>query len=166
VLHHATASVAVIPPAVDQKRCAIPKLSRILAATDFSDLGNKAIPYACAMVPRGANLKLLHVVRPGDAVESEKNAPRPGKENPKLLAKLRALVPPEGNEHFDVNVAVVESDDIALAIVQEAERFDADAICVGSHGRTGLAKSFLGSVAQAVMAKSRRPVFVVRGDEK
>jgi nucleotide-binding universal stress UspA family protein len=57
---------------------------------------------------------------------------------------------------------VVEHRDAAEAICREAERFGADAICLASHGRGGISKALLGSVAASVMARSRRPVIVVR----
>ena len=50
----------------------------------------------------------------------------------------------------------------AMAICQAAERFGADLICMGSRGRSGLTKVLLGSVAQGVMAQSKRPVLVLR----
>lgn len=150
VLHHATVTVAVVPPSDDRRRAAIPKLDRVLVATDFSELSNKAIPYGCAILRRGGTLKLIHVIEPATAAAAAgKNEPRPAKENPKLLAQLRALVPPDAEEHFDVEAEIIESDNAAAAISQQAERFDADAIC-------------LGSATQAVMEGSKRPVLIVR----
>lgn len=161
ILHHTTKSVAVIPPTKVRRHLTIPKLDRVLVATDFSELGNKAVPYGCAVLRRGGTLRLLHVIEPSEPAAA-RNKPRPGKDNPKLRSKLRALVPNGAVENFDLEEEIVESADAATAIAQEAERFDADAICLGSHGRTGLAKTVLGSVAQGVMAKNKRPVMVVR----
>ena len=158
VLHHVTVSVAVVPPSEDHARLTTPKLEHVLVATDFSDLGNRAVAYGCAILRRGGTLKLVHVFEPDDG----KNKPHPSKENPKLVAQLRSLVPPNAEKHFEVEAEIAESANAAEAITQAAERFGADAICVGSHGRTGLAKTFLGSVAQGVMAASKRPVLVVR----
>jgi nucleotide-binding universal stress UspA family protein len=166
VLHHASVPVAVVPPAEDQERAIIPKLDRVLVATDFSDLGNKAALYGCAILRRGGTLKLIHVIAVSGAPAADKNEPRPGKGNPKLLSQLRSLVPPEASESFDIQEEIIENAEAAQAIAQEAERFRADAICLGSHGRTGLAKAFLGSVAQGVMAQSKRPVLIVRADEE
>ena len=59
-------------------------------------------------------------------------------------------------------VTVIEGSDVAKTIRQEAERFGALLVCIGSHGRSGLAKAILGSVAQSVMAQSQRPVLIVR----
>ena len=48
LLHHATVTVAVVPPTEDRRRLVTPRLDRVLVATDFSDLGNQAIAYSCA----------------------------------------------------------------------------------------------------------------------
>lgn len=168
VLHHAHATVAVIPPAPAVPAARPAKLARVLVATDFSELGNSAVPYGAAVVQEGGTLRLIHVIEPETALATV--APggkaRPRKENPKLIAQLHALVPKEARDRLDLEADVLESGDAAEAIAQEAERFRADAICLGSHGRSGVAKTLLGSVAQGVMTKSKRPVLVVRGDEE
>lgn len=166
VLHHATATVAVVPPAEEQRRPGTPRLGRVIVATDFSALGNKAVPYGCAILRRGGTLKLIHVIEPGSGASDEKNRPRPARENPKLLAQLTSLLPADAAERFDIQEEIIESGDAAQAIAQEAERFGADAICLGSHGRTGLASTLLGSVAQGVMSQTKLPVLIVRGDEE
>jgi len=53
----------------------------------------------------------------------------------------------------------------ATAICQAAERFGASLICMSSRGRSRVAKALLGSVAQAVMTGSRRPVLILRDYE-
>lgn len=57
--------------------------------------------------------------------------------------------------------AIVEEEP-AAGIIAAAERSGADAIVLGSHGRTGLHRLFLGSVAEAVVRHSPIPVIVVR----
>lgn len=165
VLHHSTITVAVVPPGEEHKQAATPKLQRVLVATDFSDLGNKAVSYGCAVLQRGGTLKLIHVIEPA-GIAKMKNKPRPAKRNPKLASQLHALVPADARGRVDIEEDIIENADAAEAIAQEAERFRADAICLGSHGRTGLAKTFLGSVAQGVMAKTTRPVLIVRADKE
>jgi nucleotide-binding universal stress UspA family protein len=68
----------------------------------------------------------------------------------------------DARRRFRIDPEIIESADAAESIRQAAEGFNADLICLGSHGRSGLAKTFLGSVAQGVMAGSRRPVLIVR----
>ena len=48
------------------------------------------------------------------------------------------------------------------AILAAAERFDVDVLAVGSHGRSGLSRALLGSVAEQVARRSPRPVLIVR----
>ncbi len=163
ILHHAKVSVAVVPSLEDHPPRSVPKLERVLAATDFSALGDSAIPYACSILSRGGTLKILHVIQPPGT--AEKGQPRPEKENPELLSQLRSLVPADARHRFGIEPEIIASADAAEAIRQTAERFNADLICLGSHGRSGLAKTFLGSVAQAVMAGSRRPVLIVREEK-
>jgi nucleotide-binding universal stress UspA family protein len=165
ILRHANIPVAVAPPPETQKRAKIPELDRVLVATDFSEWGNNAVPYACAILRRGGALKLFHVIEPSSAGASEKFAPHPRKENPKLGVELRSLVPSDCSDRIQIEQEISESSNAAEAIAQAAERFDADVICLGSHGRSGLAKTLLGSVAQGVMTQSKRPVFVVRASE-
>ena len=57
---------------------------------------------------------------------------------------------------------VVREGDARSAILDEAESWGADLIVVGSHGRTGLKRLVLGSVAAAVMAHAPCSVEVVR----
>lgn len=56
----------------------------------------------------------------------------------------------------------VDHADPAMSIRKAAVRFGADAICLGSHGRSGLSAVLVGSVTHAVMAHTLRPVLVVR----
>ncbi|MER3460845.1 MAG: hypothetical protein C4303_06950 [candidate division GAL15 bacterium] len=58
-------------------------------------------------------------------------------------------------------VEVVPDGFVAHAILDAAERFGADLIVMGTHGRTGLQRVLLGSVAEAVLRRSRVPVMVV-----
>ena len=63
---------------------------------------------------------------------------------------------------LSVDASVVEAHAAWRGVVQAAESAQADLIVMGSHGRSGLEKLVLGSVAQAVLAHTRLPVLVVR----
>ncbi|HCL58237.1 MAG TPA: universal stress protein, partial [Acinetobacter sp.] len=47
-------------------------------------------------------------------------------------------------------------------IVKAAESLNTDLIVIGSHGRTGFKKLFLGSVAQSILGQANVPVMVIR----
>ena len=55
------------------------------------------------------------------------------------------------------------SGDTARAILAEANSWGAEVIVIGSHGRSGMKRLFLGSVAEHVMRASSLPVLLVRG---
>jgi nucleotide-binding universal stress UspA family protein len=57
---------------------------------------------------------------------------------------------------------VVLSGSPVEGLLDEADRRDVDAIAIGTHGRKGIAHAFLGSVAERIVQRSPRPVFVVK----
>jgi nucleotide-binding universal stress UspA family protein len=57
---------------------------------------------------------------------------------------------------------VVRGDDAARAVAETAERVGADIICIASHGRSGLSRALVGSVADKLLRASLRPVLVLR----
>ncbi len=52
--------------------------------------------------------------------------------------------------------------DIARAILQAAEETSADLIVIGTHGRRGIRRLFLGSVAEQVIRRANQPVLLIR----
>ncbi|CAN7782097.1 universal stress protein [Caballeronia sp. LjRoot34] len=54
------------------------------------------------------------------------------------------------------------NDDVAHAIVREAARWHADLLVMGTHGRRGVVRCLLGSVANRVVAVARTPLLLVR----
>ncbi len=61
-----------------------------------------------------------------------------------------------------LQVRLVENVQAARGIVQLADDIAADLIVIGSHGRSGVEKLVLGSVAAKVVSQSTRPVLVIR----
>jgi nucleotide-binding universal stress UspA family protein len=62
----------------------------------------------------------------------------------------------------EVETKILEGQVIQREIVKEAEKIAADLIVIASHGRTGIKKLVLGSVAQSVLAEGTIPVLIVR----
>ena len=109
----------------------------ILAATDFSRQSGQAFEAALALAQHfGARLHLVHVV--SDASE-QKTA------EPKLDASI-------GERIEGIQIAkAVQVGQPASEIVKYAERAKIDLIVLGTHGRSGLRRVLMGSVAQAVV---------------
>ena len=158
------------PPEEAPARAHIPRLSTVLAATDFSPAGNRAVAHACALLRGGGGVVELCHVR-------ERKLPSPiyafeegdealsHAEREAIEGQLRALIPEEATRlGIEVRVTAVDGGAPAEAILQTARRLGADAICLSSHGRTGTRHVVLGSVAESVVLGSELPVFVVRHD--
>ena len=97
-----------------------------------------------------------------------------GEANPVGLQDYIGAVRAEGTRGIDqvraaaqeqgvrVETVVVEDHLPARGIVDAAAKFGADLIVMGSHGRSGIAKLMLGSVAAKVLALSPVPVLVIK----
>lgn len=144
-------------------------LRRILFATDFSRASANALATAVQFAKANrANLTILHVIPPYTPLMPEQyigtqtweQIDRQGHEWAKReLAKLASKVKKAGVR----SVQLVVDGDPARQIVRAARSRKADLVVVGTHGRTGFSKWFLGSVAARVVAMAHCPVVTVRG---
>jgi nucleotide-binding universal stress UspA family protein len=146
----------------------VSRVRRILHPTDFSRPSGAAFAQAVALARKeGAQLLLLHVLVPptpfvGDGYISPKTyqeleaAARRGAE--RLLRKALARAQKAKVKVRALLVEGVPYDQIARV----ARRKRADLIVMGTHGRTGLSKFFLGSVTERVLPLAPCPVLTVR----
>lgn len=149
----------------------LPKLSRILLVTDFSDTANRAVPYAYAIAERGAEVHLVHVIEHQDIPNplyahysfDELFDPEKQKQAIALVQKhLKGLVPKDAaDKDIVTRVAAALYPAVAEGLVEEARKRRCKAIVIGSHGRTGAARLLMGSVAEAVVRSASVPVLVV-----
>ncbi len=146
-------------------------MKRILVGTDFSPESHLALAHALRIARRlDATLLLAHagtVIEPTAAalapesavlVEYQKIVAEHEVENRTRLAELVREVQAQGlqaEEHLIDGFA-----DTALR--DAAEALDADLVVIGTHGRTGLKRILLGSVAERVVRLCRRHVMVAR----
>ena len=142
----------------------------ILLATDGSPASSHAAQLAVSMARvHGARLTALYVADPypylgiGEvnpmgyqayAAAAQEHAASAHAEVEKLCSSGGAAVPLE--------VRLVEDVAAASGIVDSAKELGADLIVLGSHGRSGIARLMLGSVAARVVAESPIPVLVSR----
>jgi nucleotide-binding universal stress UspA family protein len=77
-------------------------------------------------------------------------------------ASVHAAKEAFANAGVTVDTSVIEAHTAWRGIVEAGASLEADLIVMGSHGRSGLEKLVLGSVAQAVLSHTKLPVLVVR----
>jgi len=134
----------------------------ILHATDFSTQSNHAFQLACALArDYEAKLVVLHVALP-----------------PVIGSEMGIMIPPGGVDFEDelrqkltqlrpVGLTIpvehyLREGEPALEILDLAQECQADLIVLGTHGRTGLGRLLMGSVAEAVLRKAPCPVLTVK----
>lgn len=141
-------------------------MERFLVPLDLSSISTTVVDHAIRMArPTGASLRLLHVAAPDPELVGFKVGPQYVRDD--LAEHLRrdhaALqeFAARCSEQGVTSDARMIQGPTAASILEEAERYAADLIIMGSHGRGGLAKLLIGSVAEQIIADSRRPVLVI-----
>lgn len=142
-----------------------PKL--ILSPTDFSELATFAVRYAKEMAAcSGARLLVLYAdpfLPPPHFTTRQVDEVIQALERSKQAAHehLAGYVREHVGEAVEAEAIVVEAMAVP-AIVETAERRNADLIVMGTHGRSGLSRVMLGSVTERVLRETDRPVLTVR----
>jgi universal stress protein A len=146
----------------------MPTIRRILVPTDFGDCSTPALRFAVDLAEKfGAELVLLHVVQDlalamPDAVMP---TPLPSPDLGQLIeagkSGLANLIERENLARFSPRTEVRVGSPVA-EIVAAAGDLKADLLCVGTHGRTGLAHLLLGSQAERIIREAPCPVLTVK----
>ncbi|TMQ08474.1 MAG: hypothetical protein E6J90_08160 [Deltaproteobacteria bacterium] len=149
IVEDAPESVVCVPPHAVVVTQTVPIIGQALVATDLSQFANRAVPYAFALAQPAGEVHILHVVKDDAEIDE-----------PDLLRQLAALAPIGAPQKLSAHV--VRGDDTAETIAQCAARFGVDVICIASHGRSGITRALVGSVADRVLRATRLPVLVLR----
>lgn len=159
--------LVVRPPSLATELMDGPCYKRIIVPLDGSALAERSLDPAIALARmEHAQLTLLRIVTPDKPSRTGKK-PGPAGGSRRLaglddaeryLAKVRMDLAEPG---LRVHSAVVESEDVPRAIVRFAQANDEDLIAIATHGRGGIARAIIGSVADRVMNEGVLSVLVV-----
>jgi len=133
----------------------------ILFPTDFSTASDAALAHAEALAKQsGARLLIVHVEEPPLAYgggELYYGLPEPGSD--RILKMLEDVRPRDPAVSFAHRLTM---GDPAAEVVQIAGDENAEMIVMGTHGRTGMLRLLMGSVAEAIVRQAPCPVLVYR----
>lgn len=137
------------------------KLSKILVPLDGSALAESAIAKAMDLAGGKSTLMLLRAAEahtlPGvDPTEAQVEVVREAEE---YLASVAARLKEQGIDSVETSVWYGPA---ASAIVDAARLRKADLIVMSTHGRSGLGRLILGSVAESVLRGSTTPILLLR----
>jgi nucleotide-binding universal stress UspA family protein len=132
----------------------------IVHPTDFSERSANALQFACALArDYGARVVVLHVApTPVIAYGEGVVPPEPGLMLQEAKGQLERLPVPD--ERVRVERRFAEGD-AAAEILRAAGEVRASLIVMGTHGRTGLGRLLMGSVAEQVVRRAHCPVLTV-----
>jgi nucleotide-binding universal stress UspA family protein len=137
------------------------KFQRILFPTDFSHTGDAALGMAAALArDNDATLYIVHVQEPpafygGGEMYYGMLDPTADE----LAKMLHAVVPADAEVSHEHHLI---TGDPATALVEFADSRDIDLIVMGTHGRGGLSRLLMGSVAEAVVRRANCPVLTFK----
>jgi nucleotide-binding universal stress UspA family protein len=143
------------------------RFTHILCPTDLSDASSRSLTYAATLARwYQAKLTVLHVVpsfdpmsvRAGDLSAPVRVVYPVSREG--VLERLRQTVDGAGAASLGAAL-LAEAGDPARTIVDQAVALGADLVVLGTHGRSGFERLFLGSVAEKALRKAPCPVMTV-----
>jgi len=144
-------------------------IRNILVATDFSPASRPAFRRALEMASEnGAALWIAHVASPAAPMSPE------GFVLPRFYEDMSLAIRTDAQKRLRTLLSRARKSGVRArslilngvphdALNRAARRHRADLVVMGTHGRTGVAKLFVGSVASRVVATSRCPVLTIRG---
>ena len=145
------------------------RINTILCPIDFSDFSRHAFDRAVAIARGvGASVTALHVAPFREAPVYPYLEPRgveaftlSGGDRDKLAMELKRFLAVEQPIGVPITCGVVDAPNVHEEILAQADRQKADLIVMGTHGRSGFQRLFLGSVTEKVLRTARPPVLTV-----
>lgn len=150
------------------------EFTNIVVPYDFSEHSMAALETALRLARRlESNLHLVHVFKPpaltyGYAIGGA-SAATPAIDMLEIRGAAVSALQLVANQQTDVptslDIHVFEAANTSVSICDAAESLKADLIVMGTHGRTGFAHVFLGSVAERTIRTAPCPVVTVKSHE-
>jgi nucleotide-binding universal stress UspA family protein len=139
-------------------------MKNIIYPTDFSDTAKIALPYALELARKtGAAVHIIHAIEePYDFAPMVQDVKK--EVNRKVEVLLRDMVEDIRKEqkYQEVDIQThIKTGRSRYAIMDEARNLPADLIVMGTKGRTGLEKIFLGSTAAELIQHTSTPVWAI-----
>lgn len=138
------------------------KATKILFPTDFSPQSDAVLAYATSLVrDTGAKLLIVHVEEPPLAYGGGEMyvGPVAAAGNPVLGDMLAAVKPRDPAVPCEHRLLM---GDPATEIIELGGKEEVDLIVMGTHGRTGVSRLLMGSVAELVVRKAPCPVLTLK----
>jgi nucleotide-binding universal stress UspA family protein len=135
------------------------KAKVILCPVDFSPMTQHALELGSSLaIESGAKLTILHVERTPVSFDGEMHREM-SDDLIQLKESLHRVLPTEPGVRFKHRFLF---GDPAEVILKTADTENADLIIMGTHGRTGLSRFVMGSVAEQVVRRASCPVLTIR----
>ncbi len=132
----------------------------ILFPTDFSENAQQVFPLACSLARDcGARIVVLYVLPPPLGHEKLEVRHDPDEYYQGPWNALRQTQAPDQNVRVEHRL---EEGEAPKRILEVAQEIQAGLIIMGTHGRTGLGRLLLGSVAEQVLRRASCPVLTVK----
>lgn len=154
-----------------RQRAIMSKFNQILCPVDFSAFSRRALDHALGVARcYGSSVTALHVVAPVPAVVAppyyfgaEMPVPMalPPVDRAVVAAHIQEFAEAEHVPGVRVETRVAEAPVVYKEILLQAERLRSDLVVIGTHGRSGFERLFLGSTAEKVLRKANCPVMTV-----
>jgi len=143
------------------------KIHAILCPVDFSDASRKAVQYAKEFaLSMGSSVSLLNVVEPRpmavditlNYIPFEEDLQHAANEDMQRVLEEFQLAGLKAESSIEIG----NPSDV---ILDKARELNVNLIILGSHGKTGLSRLLMGSVAEMVVRKAPCPVLIVKAEE-
>ncbi|MEZ4681984.1 MAG: universal stress protein [Caldilineaceae bacterium] len=144
----------------------------MLVPLDGSKRAERILPYVEELAEKfGSKLVLLQVIEPSVVMAAPYDMGHYYDVNQieRLSEEAKSYLTIQQNTLLQKGISaeiLVDNGPVVTCILEEAVRKDVDLVAMASHGRSGLARAFYGSVAAGILHQADRPLLLIRAQEE